>query len=98
MGRAKRNFAGNQVYHVLNRGNGKGEIFENTDDYVAFERILREAVERFSMRLAMYTVGKPFAFGTLVNKFTVEFAMAVSMLGCCEGSCTPSAILHMPKP
>ena len=44
------------------------------------------------------TVGKPFAFGTLVTNFTVEFAMAVSLLSCCEGSCTPCTVFHAPKP
>lgn len=46
MGRPKRIDVGGYVYHVLNRGNGRMTIFEDADDFDAFERILEEAVER----------------------------------------------------
>jgi putative transposase len=39
------------VYHVLNRGNARLAIFEDADDYDAFERILQEGVERYQPRL-----------------------------------------------
>ncbi|NNM87604.1 MAG: hypothetical protein HKL95_03700 [Phycisphaerae bacterium] len=54
MARAKRKFVGNQVYHVLNRGNARADIFATATDYAAFEMILRQALERFSMRLCCY--------------------------------------------
>ena len=56
MARAKRRFIGNQVYHLLNRGNGRMDIFSQAEDYHAFERILRQAVERFSIRLCCYCI------------------------------------------
>lgn len=38
---------GGYAYHVLNRGNGRMTIFEDEEDFAAFERILEEAVDRF---------------------------------------------------
>jgi len=42
------------VYHVLNRGNARMQIFEDERDYDAFEKVLAEAVERSEMRLLAY--------------------------------------------
>jgi putative transposase len=44
------------VYHVLNRGNGRGTIFHKDGDYHAFERVLCEAFEEVPMRLLAYCV------------------------------------------
>ena len=41
-------------YHVLNRGNGRLEVFHKDDDYAAFLRLLCEASERVPMRLLAY--------------------------------------------
>ena len=38
-------------YHVINRGNGRAEVFHKPDDYQAFLRILSLACERHDMRL-----------------------------------------------
>lgn len=38
---------GGYAYHVLNRGNGRMTIFEDEDDFAAFERVLEEAADRF---------------------------------------------------
>ena len=46
MGRPQRIDVGGYVYHVLNRGNGRMAIFDDPDDFDAFERIVEEAVER----------------------------------------------------
>ena len=56
MGRPKRVTAGGLAYHVLNRGNGRMTLFEDADDYAAFERVLAEAVQRTGMRLCAYCV------------------------------------------
>ena len=56
MGRPLRTTAGGLVYHVLNRANARMQIFDNENDYDAFERILGEAVERTRMRLLAYCV------------------------------------------
>ena len=41
-------------YHVLNRGNGRDEVFHKADDYAAFLKLLAEASERVPMRLLAY--------------------------------------------
>lgn len=56
MGRPRRNFVDNQVYHVLNRANGRSRIFDTPEDYRAFESILQQGVSRFTMRLCAYCV------------------------------------------
>jgi len=47
---------GNMVYHILNRANGRMQIFEKEKDYVAFENILIEAKEKFPMRILAYCI------------------------------------------
>jgi putative transposase len=54
MGRPHRAAEGGYVYHVLNRANARMTIFENDGDYEAFEKILRQAVERTETRLLAY--------------------------------------------
>lgn len=45
---------GGYVYHVLNRAVGRATLFRKSADYAAFEKILRQAWERFGMRLLGY--------------------------------------------
>jgi len=40
------------VYHVLNRGNLRAEIFHKEEDYAAFERILGEDLGIHQIELA----------------------------------------------
>lgn len=56
MGRPLRTARGGMVYHVLNRANARMTIFSKEEDYLAFERVLEEAVERTGMRLLSYCV------------------------------------------
>ena len=56
MGRPKRAADGGLIYHVLNRANARMTIFENSEDYAAFERVLQEAVDRTETRLLAYCV------------------------------------------
>jgi putative transposase len=42
------------VYHVLNRANARLPIFEKSQDYQAFERVLEDGRERYDMRLLAY--------------------------------------------
>ena len=44
------------VYHVLNRGNARRQLFFKEGDYRAFLRVLSEAKEEFPMRLLAYCV------------------------------------------
>ena len=39
------------IYHALNRGNAKHPIFFKDADYETFERIIAEALEKFSVDL-----------------------------------------------
>ena len=54
MGRPHRAAAGGYVYHVLNRANARMTIFDDAEDYEAFEKVLWQAVERSRMRLLAY--------------------------------------------
>jgi len=46
MPRRPRISTGGLVYHVLNRGVARQEVFEDDDDYGAFERVMTEALRR----------------------------------------------------
>jgi len=52
--RIRRGLVDNGVYHVINRGNGRQEIFHKEKDYEAFIHILQEAKERYSVKLYAY--------------------------------------------
>jgi putative transposase len=54
MGRPLRQALGGAVYHVLNRANGRIDLFEQEGDYAAFERVLQEAHKRYPIRLLAY--------------------------------------------
>ena len=54
MGRAPRADEAGGIYHALNRGNAKNPIFFKDEDYEAFERIIAEALEKFSVDLIAY--------------------------------------------
>jgi putative transposase len=42
------------LYHTLNRGNIRAEIFKKQEDYVAFEKILAEALAIHQVQLFGY--------------------------------------------
>jgi putative transposase len=54
MPRTNRIAPGDWVFHVLNRGNARMEIFRKDADYAAFRALLAETLERFRMRLLSY--------------------------------------------
>jgi putative transposase len=43
-------------YHVMNRVSGQQDLFEDSGDYEAFERVLAEAREREEMRVCAYAL------------------------------------------
>ena len=47
MARPKRIDVAGHPYHVLNRSNGRMQLFDTQADYAAFNRVLNEAAERF---------------------------------------------------
>jgi putative transposase len=56
MGRIPRIDIGNQFYHVINRANARLSIFNKDKDYEAFEKIIEEARDRYSMRILAYCI------------------------------------------
>jgi len=54
MARRARSSAGGQVFHVLNRGNCRMDIFSKPGDYAAFIKILEEGRRRTDMRVLAY--------------------------------------------
>ncbi len=54
MARRARVSVGGLCYHVLNRGNGRSEVFHKDGDYAAFLKLLTQANQRVSMRLLSY--------------------------------------------
>ena len=54
MPRTARASVGYYCYHVINRGNGRAEVFHAEGDYQAFIRLFREASARMPMRLLAY--------------------------------------------
>ena len=54
MGRPHRAAEGGYAYHVLNRANARMTIFDDDEDYEAFEKALGQAVARTDMRLLAY--------------------------------------------
>jgi putative transposase len=54
MARAIRKDLGGWVYHVLNRRVGRETLFFKDQDYLAFEKVLAEAIKRFDMRVLAY--------------------------------------------
>jgi putative transposase len=47
---------GDEIYHVINRANGRLTIFEKKADYQLFESILKKAKEETDMRILAYTI------------------------------------------
>lgn len=54
MPRTARASVGDYCYHVINRGNGRAEVFHADGDYQAFSGLLRQACERMPMRILAY--------------------------------------------
>ncbi|HLW66066.1 MAG TPA: transposase [Gemmataceae bacterium] len=54
MPRTARAIVGGYCYHVLNRGNGRQEVFHHDGDYANFCRLLRQGCARMPMRLLGY--------------------------------------------
>ncbi len=45
---------GGEIYHVINRSNGRFQIFDTDEDYQLFEQLLLETKELFGMRILAY--------------------------------------------
>jgi REP-associated tyrosine transposase len=56
MPRTARIAPGGLVFHVLNRGVARMQLFEKPADYQAFEQVLAETVGEYPMRICAYTL------------------------------------------
>lgn len=56
MPRTARASVGNVVYHVINRGNARNDVFHKPGDFAAFLKLIGDASERLPMRLLGYCV------------------------------------------
>lgn len=56
MARMNRVAVGGVPYHVINRANGRAEIFSSSREYEHFESLLLEGVELIDMRLLAYCI------------------------------------------
>src|SRR3989338_3060136 len=56
MPRTERIDVGGEVYHVINRANGRHTIFRDKEDYQLFESLLADAKELTGMRILAYTI------------------------------------------
>lgn len=54
MPRPRRKVQSGAYYHVLNRGNGRQDLFHKQADYVAFLQVLAEGLERYPADLLCY--------------------------------------------
>jgi putative transposase len=54
MPRTSRASQGGYCYHVLNRGNGRADVFHKDDDYRAFLHLMGQASGRLPMRVVAY--------------------------------------------
>src|SRR5687768_15361851 len=56
MPRISRGTKGDQVLHVLNRGNARATLFHEPADYAVFIELLNEARNRFDVRIYAFCV------------------------------------------
>lgn len=54
MPRVTRGLADGMIYHVINRGNARQEVFHKDEDFRAFAGLLREAKEKHPVKLLGY--------------------------------------------
>ncbi len=54
MPRTARIAPGGMVFHVLNRANNRDDMFETPEDFLAFLRVMRDTLNKKSMRILSY--------------------------------------------
>ena len=56
MPRTARAAPGGMIYHVINRGVGRQQLFFDDEDYLALERVIAETLEKSPMRILSYAL------------------------------------------
>jgi len=54
MPRIARGLAARNIYHVLNRGNDRQEVFHNNEDYITFIKLMKGAKELYQVKIFAY--------------------------------------------
>ncbi len=54
MPRLARGLGDNLLYHVINRGNGRQEVFHKDSDYEAFIHLMKQSKDRYSVKVFAY--------------------------------------------
>lgn len=56
MPRIARGLAGGEIYHIINRGNRRTEVFHNTQDYEKFIELMHEAKKMTNIKLYSFVL------------------------------------------
>ena len=72
MPRVKRGLSDGLIYHVLNRGNGKEEIFHKEKDFWAFIELIKQAKKRHPIDIFAYCL-MPNHFHLVVRPFQANY-------------------------
>ncbi len=81
MARQPRIDLGDYVYHVINRSNGRAQIFFNDEDYQDFEHLLNEMAETYEMRILGYVLMPNHWHLLLYPRQDKDLAKALQWLG-----------------
>ncbi len=66
MPRVARGLADGLIYHIINRGNGRQQVFHTDGDYRAFAELMAEASERYPVKVLAWCI-MPNHFHLLVS-------------------------------
>ena len=66
MPRIARGLADGHFYHILNRGNGRQQVFHKDEDYHVFIKLMKESAERYDISIQAYCL-MPNHFHMLVS-------------------------------
>jgi len=56
MPRIARGIVGGYIYHILNRGNGRQDIFHKDGDYQSFINLIKESKTKYSIKIFAYCI------------------------------------------
>lgn len=72
MPRIKRGLVDGFIYHVINRGNGRREVFHKPQDYNIFLNLMKEAKQRYTVKIFAYCL-MPNHFHIVIMPEKAEF-------------------------
>ncbi len=81
MPRPPRTDVGDEMYHVINRSNGRVPIFHTDADYLDFEHLLTEIQETLDMRILAYVIMPNHWHLLLYPRLDKDLSKALQWLG-----------------